>query len=259
MHSCSVPRAAPSADRISDRLEEGSADTSRSARPCSRVSWRRAVESTGCPDSRATTSSGWVLSGSRSATIRPCRSTRIRSASRNIWSMSWHASRIVVPFSRSPAMSSSTWAASMTPSDAVGSSRASSRGWLPMARATATSWRWPPDRELTRRAVFRIGIPRLSSSDAAAAWKRLSEKIIRRVSRPSRTFAATSRFSHSARSCQTTATPWRATAAGFGSTRRPERKISPCVGVMSPAMQRTSVVLPARSPRPGRQAHQGGP
>ena len=50
--------AAPRADRIRLWLEPGSAETSRSVRPCSRVSWRRADESTSWPDSSATTSSG---------------------------------------------------------------------------------------------------------------------------------------------------------------------------------------------------------
>ncbi len=88
MHSFSVPSAAPSADRISSMLEEGSAETSRSASRCSRLSWRRAEESTCWPDSSATTSSGWVLRGSRLPTIRPWRITTMRSASRNICSMS---------------------------------------------------------------------------------------------------------------------------------------------------------------------------
>ncbi len=127
-----------------------------------------------------------------------------------------------MPFSRSPAISCSTWADSITPSAAVGSSRASSRGLRPMARATATSWRWPPDSVLTRRVVSRNGIPRLSSWDAAVRWNRLSENIMRCDSRPSSTLAAMSRFSHNARSCQTTATPCRAAAAGSGVIRWPE-------------------------------------
>ena len=52
-----VPSAARIADRISDRLSEGSATTSRSARPCSRDSCRRAVASTSCPAISAATSS----------------------------------------------------------------------------------------------------------------------------------------------------------------------------------------------------------
>ena len=42
-------------------------------------------------------SSGGCRAGSSSATTRPWRRTTMRSASRNIWSMSWLASRIVVP------------------------------------------------------------------------------------------------------------------------------------------------------------------
>ena len=98
--------------------------------PCSRVSWRRAEVSICWPDSSATTSSGCVSVGRRSATIRPWRSTTMRSASRNIWSMSWQASMIVVPCSLRFMISASTCADSLTPSEAVGSSRASSRGLL---------------------------------------------------------------------------------------------------------------------------------
>ena len=39
MHSRSLLSAAPSADRISVRLDDGFAETSRSVSPCSRVSW----------------------------------------------------------------------------------------------------------------------------------------------------------------------------------------------------------------------------
>jgi hypothetical protein len=46
MHSRSLPSAAPNADRTSDRLDDGSEDTSRPVSPCSRISWQRAVEST---------------------------------------------------------------------------------------------------------------------------------------------------------------------------------------------------------------------
>ena len=172
--------------------------------------------------------------------------------------MSWQASRIVVPCPRRPRISSSTCAASCTPSEAVGSSSSSSRGLRAIARATATSWRWPPDSERTLRVVSRIGIRRLPSSAAAASWDRTSDSRCRRRSRPSSRFDATSRLSQSARSCQTTDTPCRAAAAGLALTGRPPSEICPAVGAMSPAMQRTSVVLPApfsplaRQPRPAR-------
>ena len=223
MHSRSVLSAAPSADKISVRLEPGSALTRRSVSPCSRVSWRRAEESIVWPDSSAITSSGCVSAGRRSATTRPWRSTTIRSASRNIWSMSWQASRIVVPCSRRLMISSSTWADSLTPRLAVGSSRASSRGRRPMARATATSWRWPPDSPRTLRVVSHSGMRSSLSSSPAAAWKRVSDSMSRFGSWPSMMLAAMSRLSHSARSCQTTATPSRAAPPGSGGTRLPPR------------------------------------
>ena len=117
MPSRSLPSAAPSADKISERLEDGSEETSRPVSPCSRVSWRRAEESTAWPATSAITSSGCTSLGATSVTTRPCRSTTIRSASRNISSVSWQDSRIVVPCARSRVISRSTSAASCTPSD----------------------------------------------------------------------------------------------------------------------------------------------
>ena len=245
MDSRSLPSAAPSADRISDRLLDGSAETSRSVSPCSRVSWRRAEESTSWPDSSATTSPGCTSLGVTSAMSRPCRSTAMRSASRNIWLMSWQASTTVVPCSRTRAIRSSTSADSCTPSAAVGSSSSSSRGCCAMARATATSWRWPPDSERTERPGSRSGTPSRANSRAASLRIRTSENTWRRCSRPSRTFEATSRLSHSARSCQTTSMPRRFALIGSGGTGRPSSATTPDVGAMSPAMQRTRVLLPA--------------
>ena len=245
MHSRLLPRAAPSADKISDRLDDGSAETSRSVSPCSRVScWR--AEETGCrPEISAITSSGWASAVRTSPTIRPCRSTTMRLARRNIWSISWQASKIVVPCSRSLMISSSTCAASFTPSEAVGSSRASSRGLRPMARATATSCRCPPGSVRTLRVVSLSGMRSEASSSAAAMWKRVSDSSSRRRSWPSMMLAATSRLSHRARSCQTTAIPCLTAAAWSAGMRRPAKNTSPLAGTTSPAMQRTRVVLPA--------------
>ena len=245
MHSRSLPSAAPSADRMRVRLDDGSADTSRSVRPCSRVSCRRAEASTSWPDSRATTSPGCTSLGATSAISRPCRRTPIRSASRNIWLMSWHASRTVVPCAWTRAISSSTSADSCTPSEAVGSSRSSSRGWCTMARATATSWRWPPDRDRTERSGSCSGTPSCPRMAAASLRIWMSDSSWRRRSRPSITLEAISRLSHSARSCQTTETPWRLAPCGSAGTGRPSSAITPEVGAMSPAMQRIRVLLPA--------------
>ena len=87
MHNRSLPKAALSADRISDRLDDGSVEVRRPASRCSRVSCRRAEESTFCPDTRAATSSGCTSAGETSAISLPCRSTRMRVASRNICGM----------------------------------------------------------------------------------------------------------------------------------------------------------------------------
>ena len=245
MHSRSLPSAAPSADRISVRLLDGSADTSRPVSPCSRISCRRADESTSCPDTSATTSSGCTSLGDTSAMTRPCRSTTMRSASRNICAVSWQASSTVVPCSRTRMMSSSTSPDSCTPSDAVGSSSSSSRGWCTMARATATIWRCPPDSDRTERSGSCNGTPSRWKMRAASRRNRMSDSNWPRRSRPSSTFEATSRFSHSDRSCQTTEMPRRLAAIGSAGTARPSSTIAPEVGAMSPAMQRTSVLLPA--------------
>ncbi len=169
----------------------------------------------------------------------------MRSASRNICSTSWETSKMVVPCRRRLVMSPSTWAVSVTPRDAVGSSRTSSCGCQLIARATASSWRCPRERVRTPREGSSSGIPRVRRMPVAVARCRVSESRNQRRSRPSRMFAAMSRLSQSARSCQTTATPRRSTAAGSAGTGRPARSISPAAGAMSPEMQRTSVVLPA--------------
>ena len=113
----------------------------------------------------------------------------------------------MVPRARSRVISRSTSAASCTPSAAVGSSSSSSRGLRAIALATATICRCPPDSVLTGRVVSRSGMPSRSSSRAASLCSATSENRCLRRSLPSITFAATSRFSLSARSCQTTRTP----------------------------------------------------
>ena len=159
---------------------------------------------------------------------------------------SWQASMMVVPCSRSPLISSSTWAAALTPREAVGSSSSSSRGWRAIARATATSWRWPPDSERTFLVVSGSGISRLPSSVAASAWNRTSDI---------RLAAALPAEQQVRRDVQVVAErqvlpdhrrrPPGRRRPGCGLTGRPASRISPAVGAMSPAMQRTSVVLPA--------------
>ena len=81
------------------------------------------------------------------------------------------------------------------------------------------SWRCPPDSDADARVVSSSGIPRARSMPAAAARvePRVGEQEPRR-SRPSRMFAAMSRLSQSARSCQTTATPRRSDRRRVGGT-----------------------------------------
>ena len=245
MHSRSLPSAAPSADKISDRLDDGSAETSRSVSPCSRVSCWRAEEPTCWPEISATTSSGWASAVRRSPTIRPCRSTTIRSASRNIWSISWQASRIVVPCSRRPMISSSTWAVFLH----AERGRGLVQGQQPRFAAHGLRHR----HQLALPAGQRADVARrVAERDAqrgqqrrGLVWKRVSDISSRGRSRPSMMLAAMSRLSHRARSCQTTAIPCLTAAAWSAGTRRPAKKTSPLAGTTSPAMQRTSVVLPA--------------
>ena len=151
----------------------------------------------------------------------------------------------MVPRARSRVISRSTSAASRTPSEAVGSSSSRIRGLCAIARATATICRCPPDSILTGRVVSRSGMPSRSSSLAASLCSATSENRCLRRSLPSITFAATSRFSASARSCQTTRTPSFAAADGDGGTAWPPTRIDPATGVTSPAMALISVVLPA--------------
>ena len=91
----------------------------------------------------------------------------MRSASRNICSTSWETSKMVVPCSRRLVMSPSTWAVSVTPRDAVGSSRMSSCGFQLIARATASNWRCPRERVRTPREGSSSGIPRARRMPAA--------------------------------------------------------------------------------------------
>ena len=175
--------------------------------------------------------------------MRPLLSTRIRSARRKTWSTSWETSSVVVPAAFSFIMSSSTWRVSITPSEAVGSSKTSNSGRVCIARTTASNCRCPADSECTRRSLSSL-IP-YEARMALVARKFLSSEVNHRPrSRPRNRLLATSKLSHKAASCHTTASPAEA-AAAFERTRVPFRATSPPSGMMSPAMQRTSVDLPA--------------
>ena len=144
-------------------------------------------------------------------------------------------------------VSCSTCADSLTPSDAVGSSRISSRGWSHIARATASSWRWPPESVLTARVV---SWQRDAEAPRAAPRPRRGSAVSER-SRP-RALVAEQQVRRDVEVvAQREVLPDdRDAAAGHGRRvgRRAARRRSGCgrsVGAMSPAMQRTSVDLPA--------------
>ena len=210
MHRRSVPSAAPSADKISDRLDDGSADTSRSARPCSRVSWRRAEASTCWPESSAATSSGWGSSGRRSADDpalsehhdavrqpehlvdvvagKQDRGALLAQAHDQLFDLRrlHHAQRRRRLVQRQQPRAD---VPSPAPRRRAGAGRRTAGArcaWCRAAGCAAT-------RAGTRRSRGN-GCRRASA--AAVSW-------------PSRMLAATSRLSHSARSCQTTAMPCR--------------------------------------------------
>ena len=186
------------------------------------------------------------LAGRTSATTRPCRSTTIRSASRNIWSMSWQASRTVVPCSRTPTISSSTCAdighaergGRLVQQQQPGPVRPSPGRPRPAGagRRTGTGC----------RAWGRSAMPRSASSRARP---RCASDLGQQVPPPLPAEHAGSRRCPGCRTApgpaRRTLTPWRASSAAGRRHRPPADPISPLVGAMSPAMQRTSVVLPA--------------
>ncbi len=130
-------------------------------------------------------------------------------------------------------------------SDAVGSSSSSNSGWPAIARAMAISCRWPPDSERMLLVVSVSGMPSRLSTAEASECILTSDSMCLRRSLPSSRFEAISRLSHRDRSCQTTPTPCRAAETGSAGSGLPPSRISPLLGAMSPARQRTSVVLPA--------------
>ena len=205
-------RARPRASRGSaSRLEDGSAEARRSARPCRRLSWRRAEESVCWPEISARTSSGWDSAGSHVGDDAAVAQDddAVGEPEHLVDVVRGEQDGRAAARARS-AVSSSTWADSLTPSDAVGSSRISSRGSSLIARATARSWRWPPESELTApRGVGQRDAEVARAASAARRWKRVAERSSPARSWPSSRLAAMSRLSHRARSCQTTATPRR--------------------------------------------------
>ncbi len=78
----------------------------------------------------------------------------MRSATSHTCGMLWLIRITPRPRSRSDSTSRSTWADSLTPSAAVGSSRTTTLPPNAAARATATAWRCPPERDSTATDMF---------------------------------------------------------------------------------------------------------
>ena len=109
--------------------------------------------------------------------------------------------------SRRRRISCSTWAVWATPSAAVGSSSSTTFGSPSSERATATCWRWPPERVPTSLRRLGIVTARFESSSpvwcsirASSSWRETVPKPGETSSRPRKRLATTSRLSQSARS-----------------------------------------------------------
>ena len=101
-------------------------------------------------------SGGWAC-GASSPAIRPWRTTTMRSQT---WRMSvkrWLIIRIETPRALNCPIRPMRTRIFSLESAAVGSSRSSRRGWNWRARATATSWRWPPDKRADDAVRLEVG------------------------------------------------------------------------------------------------------
>ena len=99
---------------------------------------------------------GRLLALEHARSLRPRRSTVIRSATSKTSCRLCEMITTARPCSARRLTSSSTCRVWATPSAAVGSSRITSREFHITARATATDWRWPPERLATFWRIERI-------------------------------------------------------------------------------------------------------
>src|SRR4051812_32440128 len=150
----------------------------------------------------STTACCVVWRRSNTPTLRPSRSTVIRSAvSKTSWRL-WEMSITPRPWLPRRRTSSSTCSVCATPRAAVGSSRMTSFEFHITARATATDWRCSPESVAT---VWRIDLIVVTARDlsvsAVCCSIGASDRICPRlISRPRYMFWTTSRLSQSARS-----------------------------------------------------------
>ena len=154
-----------------------------------------------------TTCSSVVASALKSPAGRPRRSTKIRSATSKTSTRLWLITTTPSPRSRRRWIRSSTCLVWATPSAAVGSSSSTTLGSPSSERATATCWRWPPERVPTSLRRLGIVTARLESSSPVRCSMRASSSCRETVpgpgetsSRPRKRLATTSRLSQRARS-----------------------------------------------------------
>ena len=173
--------------------------------------------------------------------MRPSPMTTTRSAMVIASRWSWVTTMVVMP-SRCCSWRSSTCMASRSLASSAdsGSSSRNSFGESASARAIATRWRWPPE-SLRHRPVGEAG----QMDELRAARRRASAAL------PSarRGCAADRRCCRRRVRCGNSASDWNTMpklrlCVGTRVMSSPSRRIAPAVGSSSPAIMRSSVVLP---------------
>ena len=179
----------------------------------------------------------------------------MRSATSKTCGMLWLMSTIGMPRARTSWMRSSTRRDSRTPRAAVGSSMMTRRLPKAAARATATPWRWPPERVSTGWLMFWM-VSRPSSESFSRASRCMRARSRRRktlprmpgqrISRPRNRLSTIESAGERARFWWTVSIP--AARASFGSRKwisAPSSRISPSSGWMAPVRALMRLVLPA--------------
>ena len=125
-----------------------------------------------------TTCSSVVDSAANSPAALPSRRTKMRSATSKTSTRLWLITTTPSSRSRRRRIRFSTCAVWATPSAAVGSSSSTTLGSPSSERATATCWRWPPERVPTSLRRLGIVTARLESSSpvwcsirASSSWR----------------------------------------------------------------------------------------
>src|SRR6478736_6634341 len=194
-------------------------------------------------------SSGADVAASNDPLFRPCRSTSIRSDTARRSARLWLMITTPRPISRSRSTSISTSAVCTTDSAAVGSSSTRIRGRVVSVRAIATAWRCPPDSSRTgvrTDGTVIVRSRRICADASSMPSMSIGLRFEARSSRPRKMFAATLRFSQSARSWNTVEMPRACAPAGLGMlTGSPSISTVPESGWSTPEMILASVDFPA--------------